>query len=149
MNDDDIIATLARRAEAGDGQAAVRLHKMSAAGIAHPALAPYRDWPRTAGRHRVRPRPRGRPMPGARYDAAGRYVANSCNTLWSSVPHELTAALALTLARAAGYRDFEAHERAAVILEDATGRALSADAFRANVTTAQLAAVGVLLGLRW
>ena len=95
MTDDDIIAVLVQRAEAGDGQAAVRLHKMSAAGIEHPALVPYQEWPRTTSRHKVRARPRGRPMPGTRYDADGNYIANSRNTLESGLPRDLKAALTI------------------------------------------------------
>jgi len=101
-----VIAALVRRAEGGDGQAALRLHKMYAAGIRHPVLTPYREPPRAADRHRVRPRRRGRPsgLGGDRHNADGTYRPNPRNTLWTAVPAATASAMALVAARQEGHR---------------------------------------------
>lgn len=77
MTEDDIIRALGLRAEGGDNQAKVRLHKMHAAGIDHPDLAPYAEWPRDKAGRQISTRARGRPSGNPHPDRA---IERSDNT---------------------------------------------------------------------
>ena len=142
-----VIAALVRRAEGGDGQAALRLHKMYAAGIRPPKLIPYREPPRTGGRHRVRPRCRGRPsgLGGDRRNADGTYRPNSSNTLWAAVPAPIAAAMALVLSRREGHRGQVAFEKAVEVLYARTGRYVTARHIRRVATSGRRAFAKSLL----
>ena len=134
-----VIAALVHRAEGGDDQAALRLHQMYAAGIRHPALIPYQEQPRTASRHRVRPRRRGRPsgLGDDRHTADGTYHPNGRNTLWTEVPAATAEALALVVARREGHQGQAAYDRAVDVLYTHTGRYVSADTIRRLATEAR------------